>query len=286
MWRNYTINLANPELSQVKYEKIKYPDGQISLKVNPNELSVIAENKSIVQISSRLQSYEDLFYILSLSDILKHNNIEHVDLYLSVVLAQRSDRRFEYFQSFDLKILIQSLLTGQFTNIGVFHPHSDAIINIMDSLGVSARVKDNSSLVYSALSDIKEKYPESDVIFVSPDAGAYKQTAKLAEKLKIPLVAANKHRDEKGPHTEVTGDVKGKICVIIDDYCDGGRTFINLSEKLRLLGADFVILVVSHGLFSAGLDELKKHIDFVYTTNSIKESEVFETKFIKRISVI
>jgi ribose-phosphate pyrophosphokinase len=56
--------------------------------------------------------------------------------------------------------------------------------------------------------------------------------------------------------------------VIVDDICDGGRTFLEMqktirSERIYLFG-DKIYLVVTHGIFSAGFDELKKHFDGIY----------------------
>jgi len=62
--------------------------------------------------------------------------------------------------------------------------------------------------------------------------------------------------------------LSGKTCIIVDDICDGGRTFITLSRKLKEQGAAKVLLYVTHGIFSQGVDVLKGYIDQIFTTNS------------------
>ena len=48
------------------------------------------------------------------------------------------------------------------------------------------------------------------------------------------VVTGNKVRLEDGsPDVVIYGDVSGKDCVIIDDICDGGRTFISLGKNLK-----------------------------------------------------
>jgi ribose-phosphate pyrophosphokinase len=55
-------------------------------------------------------------------------------------------------------------------------------------------------------------------------------------------------------------------CLIVDDICDGGATFVALARKLREAGAIEVSLFVTHGIFSKGKD--LEGIDNIYTTGS------------------
>ena len=60
--------------------------------------------------------------------------------------------------------------------------------------------------------------------------------------------------------------------VIIDDICDGGRTFNELAKAIRAQRADAKIyLVVTHGIFSAGFAELSLNFEHIYTTNSYRD---------------
>jgi ribose-phosphate pyrophosphokinase len=52
------------------------------------------------------------------------------------------------------------------------------------------------------------------------------------------------------------GDVTGKRVLIVDDLCDGGRTFIELAGVLRSRAAADIGLFVSHGLFTKDLDPM------------------------------
>jgi len=116
---------------------------------------------------------------------------------------------------------------------------------------------------------------------VSPDAGALKKIFDIAAKFKINFIQASKHRDLKTgnitsteiPDLQQEGDQK---YVIVDDLCDGGRTFIELAKVIRekrknTTGVTKIYLVVTHGVFSAGLKPFKGIIDKIYTTNSYRE---------------
>jgi len=62
--------------------------------------------------------------------------------------------------------------------------------------------------------------------------------------------------------------------IIIDDICDGGRTFIELAKVIKEQTNIPIYLIVTHGIFSAGLYELSKHIDGIFCTNSISDINV------------
>ena len=69
--------------------------------------------------------------------------------------------------------------------------------------------------------------------------------------------------------------------VIVDDICDGGRTFTEIAKAIRdQLPNAKIYLIVTHGIFSAGEEPLKEYFEHVYTTNSVKEGESdFVTRF-------
>ena len=83
--------------------------------------------------------------------------------------------------------------------------------------------------------------------------------------------------------TEVPGldDTPGsKNFVICDDICDGGRTFIEIAKAIqevrpRSIFNDKIYLCVTHGIFSAGFEELEKYFTAIFTTNSVKEDSFY-----------
>lgn len=69
-------------------------------------------------------------------------------------------------------------------------------------------------------------------------------------------------------------DLTDKTVMILDDICDGGRTFIEAVKHLREAGAKRVELYVTHGIFSKGVENLLDNgIDHIYTTNSLGEAK-------------
>jgi ribose-phosphate pyrophosphokinase len=68
-------------------------------------------------------------------------------------------------------------------------------------------------------------------------------------------------------------DLKGKTCVIVDDICDGGGTFLGLAKELKDKSCGKLILIVTHGIFSKGLEKLTEVFDEVFSTNSFSDFE-------------
>ena len=89
------------------------------------------------------------------------------------------------------------------------------------------------------------------------------------------VVECMKERDVKtGALTSfktMTGDLSGQTCFIVDDICDGGGTFAGTAKMLKEKGAEKVILIVSHGIFSKG--PVIEFVDEVFTTDSFKTVE-------------
>lgn len=241
----------------MQYSKTKYPDGQISVSITNHDWPYI--------IKERINSYEDLIYVISIAEALRHNQIYNYHLEIPCLFAQRSDRRFKEFNSFDLKIVTDIINQANFKSVKIFDPHSYvsiALINYASALLPTEYVQKSIELIAS-----------TNLVLVSPDAGAYKKVYDYGDKFKFPVVAASKHRDLHGKiDLQVSGDVNGKDCLIIDDFLDGGYTFIILSNKLKQLGANTVNLYISHAYFSKGV-EFVEGIDRFFCTNSVKDIE-------------
>lgn len=118
---------------------------------------------------------------------------------------------------------------------------------------------------------------ETELVLVQADAGAEDRCDKIYS---LGIFNGGRCKGDKklNPDTgwiesyNVSGcNVKGKVCFIPDDICDGGATFKILASKLKSMGAKCVILFVTHGIFSNGVDEIYGDIDEIYTTNSMPE---------------
>lgn len=249
----------------MQYEIKKFKDGQVAA-------NIIEEGNLEVKI--RGNSYEDLFAIASIKEAWDADNSMNKSatssLTIYCLIGQRSDRRFHPKESFDLKVIANFINAMGFDKVHIFHPHSPI------SLALIANASKLSHFQY-----VKKAFEIiGGPILVSPDAGAYKTTHEIAEKLGADLVPSNKVRVDGAPQISIQGNVAGKDCLIVDDLADGGRTFTFLAAELKNQGAAKVFLYVTHAQFNYGFDELKESIDHVYCTNSYKDiKDNFVTQF-------
>jgi ribose-phosphate pyrophosphokinase len=124
---------------------------------------------------------------------------------------------------------------------------------------------------------------------IAPDAGAAKRAQKVAKIYDVPVLQAWKNRDVK------TGKITGfgveldawspKLdqVLVVDDLCDGGGTFLGLHDVLP--GNLKVDLYVTHGLFTAGTQDLTSKFRNVYCTDSVVTQRL-DVKIIKTCDYI
>jgi len=270
----------------LRYKISKFPDGQQSINLDFIHL------EDEVKISSRLNDFKDLEVILCATAALRNIGVKTIHLYVPCFLGARSDRQFTDGGINYLKDVICPIINSQnYETVTIVDAHSD----VLEACIHNYRKIDNISLVKFALTDIDNTNSAREkLILVSPDAGALKKMYHVSEYFKIDkMVIANKHRDirtGKITHTEVPGltqEPGSKNFVIIDDICDGGRTFLEIAKTIRKEREDSVFndkiyLVVTHGIFSAGFLELRNWIDGIYCTNSVKD---VDNELVKQLNI-
>lgn len=182
----------------------------------------------------------------------------------------RQDRIINQDEPFSLKVFCQLFNSLGVDSVTVYDPHSDVVGALLNN----CRIIEQHVIAKQTIP--AEFLTDSNMMFVSPDAGAYKKVAKIMPN-DYRIVIGTKTRGVDGRIIR-TGfyspvDLKGMSCVIIDDICDGGRTFIELGKELRRKGVAKLFLCVTHGIFSNGLEDLKKYFDNIYTTNTFPNVE-------------
>lgn len=268
------LNLTSVEESTIKYRKINFPDGQQDLVIEPaDQITQIGRADSIT-IQSRLNSFQDLEYILCATTILRHLGCNVIFLYVPYLLGSRSDRRFlPGGTSYLVDVLAPIINAQNYTGVFTLDVHSYVAQACIKNL----HVQSNAKLVQLAMDEFKKRF-DGDFALVSPDAVATNKIYKLAKELNYdgPILACTKTRDEDGnlynTNVPMTDAEKSMNFLIVDDICDGGRTFRNIVTEAQKLGhTGKVGLVVTHGIFSSGFEVIDKVFDLVYSTNSFKD---------------
>lgn len=102
---------------------------------------------------------------------------------------------------------------------------------------------------------IRRTVDPSNLIVVSPDMGRVRVADIWSDTLDVPLAIIHKRRDPAVPNQvtvhEIVGDVRGKMCLLVDDMIDTGGTIVKGAEALKANGATGVIVAATHAIFSA-----------------------------------
>ncbi|MFF0741007.1 ribose-phosphate diphosphokinase [Streptomyces sp. NPDC004111] len=135
------------------------------------------------------------------------------------------------------------------------------------------------------------KVDRTKLTIVSPDAGRVRVADRWCDRLDAPLAIVHKRRDKDVANQvtvhEVVGEVKGRVCVLVDDMIDTGGTICAAAEALFAHGAEDVIVTATHGILSGpAADRLKnsKVSEFVFT-NTLPDPSDLELDKITVLSI-
>jgi ribose-phosphate pyrophosphokinase len=280
------MNLVLQDNGIIKYSISKFPDGQQMVDI----LNTVEVKGCDVWIFARLNTFTDLEVIVCANQALKEAGAKTVSLFVPYFIGARSDRKFKEGSVNYLKSVIGPLINSQgFARVKVFDPHSDVLEACLDNYEKVS----NLELVKWALPKIDNTNAARErVVLVSPDAGSLKKIYEIADYFKIDrVIIASKHRDLKTGKITRT-DVPGlndypsnSKFVIIDDICDGGRTFIEVAKAIksniwpndRKFSGE-IHLIVSHGIFSSGFSDLSEYVDKIFCTDSYSSISLTPTE--------
>lgn len=246
-----------------------------SLQFSGGELHAKVENYqkgTKVELTHRVQSPASLIELLLAREVFDRLNSDfayrvHKKLIIPYFPYARQDRVTEPHAAFSLRVVAKLINDLGFDEVVSCDTHSD----VTPALVSNMRVVPQLDLIRQHVKlDALLRGKQFDAV-VAPDAGARKKAAAVADYYGLPILTARKERNPAtGEITNVYLDGGTVHCrfLIVDDICDGGRTFTELAAVLK--GgheAAGVSLYVTHGIFSRGLDVFRGLIDNVYTTN-------------------
>lgn len=255
LWLN-----SNP----VKFEQ--FPNGECRL--------VHTEIRGLdydVWVTWKWESDADLIKLMFLKrylDSIRPKKRFHVHLEIYYLPYSRMDRS-DNFSPFTLKYITEFINSLDFYDVEIIEPHSD----------VSLALINNSHPWYITiplLSKVMEEIgfdSERDYVML-PDQGSAKRIGTQLKGVKQ-LVGIKSRDFRTGQITSLSihglPEENNFRCIIVDDLCSYGGTFIKSAEKLKELGASEIYLLVAHCEFSIFKGKIFETnlIDRVFTTNSI-----------------
>jgi len=235
-------------------------------------------------VTCKFEGSNDLIDMLLLVNAIR--NVEIIgsarpDIFLDIPYFPfaRQDRVMTEGEPFALQVAVQLIKACKFKTVTIMDPHSDVLAGMFEP-GLLNVVPQWSLWAGKIMQNIRNR----NVALVAPDAGAQKKIYKLASlirevsfgKVILPVINASKHRDSETGEivkTYVNGNLdQFEVLYVVDDICDGGRTFIELAKAIRERGYDKeLVLCVTHGIFSKGIESLSVY-DKVFAINNMNPS--------------
>lgn len=254
---------------------VKFKDLKLELldKIKNHEIKVIAKIYGAKDIMELLLVHEIIDRVCQDKDL--EITLEYIIPYLPYA---RQDRVTVLEEAFSFRVF-GKLLNGltyydrKYKNrtaakITTYDVHSNAAFKLIPRL--------NSIYQETIIHQHKPLLDFIDVtepMIIAPDKGAFHKASQVAKVFDLPFISAEKVRDPTTgniTHTHIGGErfIKNNHVLIVDDICDGGRTFLELAKILNSYGAKSVSLYVTHGIFSKGIEVFENIIHNIFTTDT------------------
>jgi len=256
---------------EIEFQSFIFSGGEPHIKIKP-DFDVL----ETITITHRINSFNDFGMLVLAVDALKRMGVKLINVFIPYFPGARQDRVMISGEPLSVKVYADILNGLKLNKITVFDAHSEVTPALLDNCEVIS----NHAFIAEVLKKIG-----NDVKLISPDGGALKKIYKVSEYLGgIDVVECSKSRDVKTGKLSgfkvYDDNLQGIDCLIVDDICDGGGTFIGLAEELKNKNAGKLYLAVSHGIFNKGFEAMNA-FERIFTTDSFREFEEEMVEVIK-----
>ena len=256
----------------------KFADGEIYIEINEN----IRGNSIFLIQSISSPANDNLMELLLCIDALKRSSAKNITAVIPYFGYARQDRKVAPRTSISAKLVSNLITKAGADRIVTVDLHAGQIQGFFDI------PVDNLFATPIFTRHIKRKIKNKNLICVAPDVGGVERARALGRKLNAELAIIDKRRSAPGKSLvmNVIGNVKGKICIIVDDLIDSGGTIVNATEALKKRGAKEVHVYVTHGVLSGdAVEKIKKSkIKNLVVTDTINISD--RVKKVRNIEIL
>jgi ribose-phosphate pyrophosphokinase len=249
------------EVGQATVER--FPDGESHVEIRE---SVRGREVYLIQPTGPPVE-RNLFELLLLGDACLRAGASEVVAIVPYFGYARQDRRSGLRTPLAARVVANLFQATGFARLVAVDLHSPPIEGFFDI------PVEHVSAFDTLLAQIRPRAAANCVV-VSPDLGAAKLADRYSAALGCPTAVVHKTRVSGAEvrATRVTGDVRGRVPIIVDDMISTGGTVMAALEQVLAAGAEPPATVVAtHGLFSG--DALRKlaalPIDRVIVTDSL-----------------
>ena len=249
------VQLTDPRLR-------RFPDGEINVKI---EDSMRGHDVFVIQPTSPPVNdhYMELFIIL---DALRRASAGRVTAVIPYFGYARKERKTQPREPISAKLIANFITLAGADRLLLFDLHAEAIEGFFD-------VPTDHLSPHRIFSEHLKTLGLKQITIVAPDAGGGRRAEAVANDLGAPIAFGYKRRpDEQSVEViAISGDVKGRDCVVVEDIITTGSTVSQLAVALRQQGANRVLIAATHPVLSGNaMDRLRKaDVEEVIVTDTV-----------------
>src|SRR6202790_2039950 len=253
----------------------RFADGEAYVQIQENvrggDVFIMQPTCRVVRADGKSTSVDEhLMELLLMIDALKRASAKRITAVIPYYGYARQDRKDKPRVPISAKLVADLLTTAGADRaliVDLHAPQLQGFFNIpVDPLFASP-----------VLVDHFKKLTLPNLTVVSPDAGGVERARFFAKKMDSALAIVDKRGVEMNVAEvmQVIGDVKGRICLVIDDLIDTAGTLVKTASALIQNGASKVYACASHPVLSGSAVEniSQSHFTEVVVTNTIPLSE-------------
>ncbi len=234
-------------------------------------------SEDVVLVQSFVEPVDELIVeTLLMVDALERLSVRHISLIIPWMGYSLQDKVFRRGEPISAKVIADLISNSYVRRASLMDLHNDSIPAFFDIPTSYLSALDIFAQYITDNFDLKK------AVIVSPDFGGLKRGRTFAKKLNLDLINIDKDRDlntGKIKMVDLHGEIKNKIAIVLDDVIVSGGTVVESAKCLKKRGAEKVIFVASHGLFTNdAVEKIKQsQVDLTVVTNSIEPRDFPKT---------
>jgi ribose-phosphate pyrophosphokinase len=232
----------------------------LGVALSPVELNRFASGEIYVRLMESVRGC-DVFAIQShcspvndsimeqlvMIDALKRASALQINAIVPYFAYARQDKKAVAREPISARLVADLLSTAGVNRVMSIDLHTDQIQGFFNA------PVDHLTAMAPLAQYVRDKYKE-DLVVVAPDPGRGRMAQKYADRLNCGIAFVEKRRPPDLRNVSASlclvGDVRGKLCVVVDDIIDTAGTITGVVPWLLEAGAARMVVVATHAVLS------------------------------------
>ena len=247
----------------------RFSDGELQVEIEEN----VRRQEVFVVQPTCAPTADNFMDLLALVDALKRASAASVTAVIPYFGYARQDRRPRSARvPITAKVAAEMICVVGTDRVLTVDLHADQIQGFFNI------PLDNVYASPVLLADIWRYYAKENLIVVSPDVGGVVRARAIAKRLDdadLAIIDKRRPRPNEATVMNIIGEVKDKVCILVDDIVDTAGTLCAAAAALKRNGARKVVAYCTHAVLSgAAIHNINgADLDEVVVTDTIPLSE-------------